>query len=90
MFTGSSPPGPIRLRWPASWLCPDCLSEAAETAALPEEGTLYSFVHQVAYQPYAALEIHFRHNIGRSGLQLRSKRTAHHHKGVQRPLLRQR
>ena len=33
-----------RLRWPASWLCPDCLSEAVETAALPEEGTLYSFV----------------------------------------------
>lgn len=33
-----------KVRWPGAYLCPDCLSSEAETAVLPPEGTLYSYV----------------------------------------------
>lgn len=33
-----------RVRWPASFLCPECLSSEAESVVLPPEGTLYSYV----------------------------------------------
>lgn len=33
-----------RLRWPAAYLCPDCLSEEAEYVTLPPAGTLYSYI----------------------------------------------
>ncbi len=33
-----------RLRWPASYVCPDCLSSETELVELPPEGTLYSYV----------------------------------------------
>ena len=60
-----------RLRWPACWLCPDCLREAAETAALPEEGTLYSFVvmrrpfrpELEARTPYVVAEVDFEGGV---------------------------
>lgn len=32
------------VRWPGGYLCPACLSSEAETAVLPKEGTLYSYV----------------------------------------------
>lgn len=32
-----------KLRWPASYLCPDCLSEETETEELSGEGVLYSY-----------------------------------------------
>lgn len=32
------------LRWPAAYLCPECLSEETEIVELPQEGILYSFV----------------------------------------------
>lgn len=33
-----------KVRWPASYLCPDCLSEAHELVRLSPEGKLYSYV----------------------------------------------
>lgn len=33
-----------RLRWPAAHLCPDCLSDAFESAEVAPEGTVESFV----------------------------------------------
>lgn len=33
-----------KLRWPASYLCPDCLSEAYETEAVEKEGKIYSYI----------------------------------------------
>ena len=33
-----------RLRWPAGYVCPHCLSTEVEIATLAPEGTLYSFV----------------------------------------------
>ena len=32
-----------RLRWPASYLCPDCLCSETETEELSGEGVLYSY-----------------------------------------------
>lgn len=39
-----------KLRWPAAYLCPDCLSEETEMAAVPAEGRLYSYV--VMHKPF--------------------------------------
>ena len=39
-----------KLRWPASYLCPDCLSEETEYTELSGEGTLYSYV--VFHKPF--------------------------------------
>lgn len=39
-----------KVRWPASYVCPECLSEAYEQTVLPNQGTLYSFV--VMYKPF--------------------------------------
>lgn len=33
-----------KIRWPASFLCPDCLSGETEMVVLPTEGVLYSYV----------------------------------------------
>ena len=33
-----------RLRAPAAYLCPECLSEENELVTLPNEGTLYSYI----------------------------------------------
>lgn len=33
-----------KIRWPAAFLCPECLSEEAELVELPLRGTLYSYV----------------------------------------------
>lgn len=32
------------VRWPASYLCPECLSQETELTTLPPEGKLYSYV----------------------------------------------
>lgn len=39
-----------RLRWPASYICPDCLSEDMEMVTLPPEGIIYAFV--VMHRPF--------------------------------------
>lgn len=39
-----------KVRWPASYVCPQCSSEAFERVVLPNEGTLYSFV--VMHKPF--------------------------------------
>ncbi len=39
-----------KLRWPAAYLCPDCLSEETEIAELSGEGTLYSYT--TFYRPF--------------------------------------
>lgn len=39
-----------KLRWPAAYLCPDCLSEETELMEVPAEGKLYSYV--VMYKPF--------------------------------------
>lgn len=41
-----------KLRWPASYLCPDCLSDETETEELSGEGTLYSCT--VFHKPFHA------------------------------------
>lgn len=33
-----------KIRWPAAYLCPDCLSSEAEQITLPPEGVIYSYV----------------------------------------------
>ena len=33
-----------KIRWPAAFLCPECLSQEAELVDLPLKGTLYSYV----------------------------------------------
>ena len=33
-----------KVRWPAAYLCPECLSEDTEWVTLPNRGTLYSYV----------------------------------------------
>lgn len=38
------------VRWPASYVCPQCLSEEYEQIVLPNEGTLYSYV--VMHKPF--------------------------------------
>lgn len=38
------------MRWPAGYLCPECLSEETEIVDLPQEGILYSFV--VMHRPF--------------------------------------
>lgn len=38
------------VRWPAAYLCPECLSNETETTVLPPEGTLYSYV--VMHKPF--------------------------------------
>lgn len=38
------------LRWPAAYLCPDCLSERAEQVEVGPEATIYSFV--VFHKPF--------------------------------------
>lgn len=41
-----------KLRWPAAFLCPDCLSSEAEMQEMSGEGTLYSYVtFQKAFHP---------------------------------------
>lgn len=39
-----------KLRWPASYLCPECLSDDTELAELSGEGVLYSFT--VFHKPF--------------------------------------
>ena len=39
-----------KVRWPAGYLCPDCLSEESEPVVLPPEGTIYSYV--VMHKPF--------------------------------------
>lgn len=38
------------VRWPAAYLCPECLSSDAELVELPREGVLYSYV--VMHKPF--------------------------------------
>lgn len=33
-----------KVRWPAAYLCPDCLSSEAELVALPPKGKIYSWI----------------------------------------------
>jgi len=41
-----------KLRWPASYLCPECLCEKSEAVNLPERGVLYSFtIFRKAFHP---------------------------------------
>lgn len=41
-----------KLRWPAAFLCPDCLSSETELQKMSGEGTLYSYVtFQKAFHP---------------------------------------
>ena len=41
-----------KLRWPAAFLCPDCLSGETELQEMSGEGTLYSYVtFQKAFHP---------------------------------------
>ena len=41
-----------KLRWPAAFLCPDCLSSETEMQEMSGEGTLYSYVtFQKAFHP---------------------------------------
>lgn len=41
-----------KLRWPAAFLCPDCLSSETELQEMSGEGTLYSYVtFQKAFHP---------------------------------------
>ena len=55
------------LRWPASYVCPECLSEETEIVELPEEGVLYSYVvmrrpfHPAVAEkvPYIVAEVDF-------------------------------
>ena len=43
------------VRWPAAYLCPQCLSEDTEMVVLPPEGKLYSYVvmHKVFHPSLA-------------------------------------
>lgn len=38
------------VRWPAAYLCPECLSSDTEWVELPREGVLYSYV--VMHKPF--------------------------------------
>ena len=41
-----------KLRWPAAFLCPDCLSSETEMQEMSGDGTLYSYVtFQKAFHP---------------------------------------
>lgn len=41
-----------KLRWPAAFLCPDCLSSETEMKEMSGDGTLYSYVtFQKAFHP---------------------------------------
>ena len=41
-----------KLRWPAAFLCPDCLSSETEMQVMSGDGTLYSYVtFQKAFHP---------------------------------------
>lgn len=33
-----------KVRWPASYICPDCLSEEYDMVTLPDSGTIYSYI----------------------------------------------
>ena len=47
-----------KLRSPAAYLCPNCLSEEYETVVLPNEGTLYSYiVMQKPFHPSVAEKV---------------------------------
>ena len=47
-----------KLRWPAGYLCSNCMSEETELVELSGEGTLYSFtVFQKNFHPSLAEEI---------------------------------
>lgn len=39
-----------KVRWPAAYLCPDCLSGETELVTLPPEGKIYSYV--VMHKPF--------------------------------------
>lgn len=38
------------VRWPAAYVCPECLSSDSEITVLPKEGVLYSYV--VMHKPF--------------------------------------